>query len=147
MHWTHQTQLLPLWQDPMPKKKPAPSGSSPNGSTHPLAERVQARVAEVGLALDQRARASRPRAKRARPPKADVTTASTAQTPAHTREASSLRRVFNELAVTHRQFRLRSGQHASPALRDAARVFKEAPSFPSLVVVAAFLEEDGLLEW
>ncbi|HYN21391.1 MAG TPA: hypothetical protein VE078_10565 [Thermoanaerobaculia bacterium] len=119
-----------------------------------MAERVQARMAEVGLALDQRARASRPRAKRAkppqteaRPPKKDLLLASTAQTPAPTREASSLRRVFNELAITHRQFRLRSGQHASPALRDAARAFKEAPSFPSLVVVAAFLEEDGLLEW
>jgi hypothetical protein len=108
---------------------------------------VQARVAEVGLALDQRARASRPRAKRAKSPKTDLPPASTVQTPAHTREASSLRRVFNELAITHRQFRLRSGQHASPALRDAARAFKEAPSFPSLVVVAAFLEEDGLLEW
>jgi hypothetical protein len=119
-----------------------------------LAERVQARVAEVGLALDQRARASRPRAKRAKspkteakPPKTALLQASTAQPHAPTREASSLRRVFNELAITHRQFRLRSGQHASPALRDAARVFKEAPSFPSLVVVAAFLEEDGLLEW
>ena len=67
-------------------------------------------------------------------------------TPAPTREASSLRRVFNELAITHRQFRLRSGQHASPALRDAARAFKEAPSFPQLVLVAAFLEEDGLLQ-
>jgi hypothetical protein len=102
-------------------------------------------MAEVGLALDERARASRPRAKR-RTAKADVPAAA-AQTSSHIREASSLRRVFNELAITHRQFRLRSGQHASPALRDAARVFKEAPSFPSLVVVAAFLEEDGLLEW
>jgi hypothetical protein len=55
--------------------------------------------------------------------------------------------VFNELAVTHRQFRLRSGQHASPALREAAQAFKESPSIPSLVAVAAFLEEDGLLEW
>ena len=138
----------------MPKKKPAHSGSTPSTAIHPLAERVQARVAEVGLALDQRARASRPRAKRAKPlkteatpPKTALLQASKAQTPAPTREASSLRRVFNELAITHRQFRLRSGQHASPALRDAARVFKEAPSFPSLVVVAAFLEEDGLLEW
>lgn len=138
----------------MPKKKPAQSGSTPSIAIHPLAERVQARVAEVGLALDQRARASRPRAKRAKspktqatPPKTELLQASRTQTPAPTREASSLRRVFNELAITHRQFRLRSGQHASPALRDAARVFKEAPSFPSLVVVAAFLEEDGLLEW
>jgi len=130
----------------MPKKKPAQTGSTPSTAIHPLAERVQARVSEVGLALDQRARASRPRAKRPKAPKADLPLATTAHIPP-TREASSLRRVFNELAITHRQFRLRSGQHASPALRDAARVFKEAPSFPSLVLVAAFLEEDGLLEW
>jgi len=130
----------------MPKKKPAQSGATPSTAIHPLAERVQARVSEVGLALDQRARASRPRAKRPKAPKADLPLATTAHIPP-TREASSLRRVFNELAITHRQFRLRSGQHASPALRDAARVFKEAPSFPSLVLVAAFLEEDGLLEW
>ena len=130
----------------MPKKKPAQSGSTPSGAIHPLAERVQARVSEVGLALDQRARASRPRSKRPKAPKTDLPPATTAHLPP-TREASSLRRVFNELAITHRQFRLRSGQHASPALRDAARVFKGAPSFPSLVLVAAFLEEDGLLEW
>lgn len=127
----------------MPKKNPAESGSSSNGAAHPLAQRVQARVAEVGLALEQRARASRPRAKRPRTPRV----APAADTPARSHEASSLRRVFNELAITHRQFRLRSGQHASPALRDAARAFKEAPSFPTLVTVAAFLEEDGLLEW
>ena len=131
----------------MPKKNSAPSGSPNAGAANPLAQRVQARVAEVGLALEQRARASRPRAKRARARR--VVAASEAGTPAvpHTREASSLRRVFNELAITHRQFRLRSGQHASPALRDAARAFKEAPSFPTLVTVAAFLDEDGLLEW
>ena len=105
-------------------------------------------MAEVGLALDQRARASRPRSKRNRPPKANGPALNgDTVTPVPTREASSLRRVFNELAITHRQFRLRSGQHASPALRDAARAFKEAPSFPQLVLVAAFLEEDGLLEW
>jgi hypothetical protein len=126
----------------MPKKNQTQPGSSPNGSAHPLADRVQARLAEVSLALDQRARASRPRSRRSR---ADSTPAAQASTA--TREASSLRRVFNELAVTHRQFRLRSGQHTSPALREAARVFKESPSIPSLVAVAAFLEEDGLLEW
>jgi hypothetical protein len=131
----------------MPKKNSAETGSSPNGAVHPLAQRVQARVAEVGLALDQRARASRPRAKRPRSPRAASATESSKQAPAHSREASALRRVFNELAITHRQFRLRSGQHTSPALRDAARAFKEAPSFPTLVTVAAFLDEDGLLEW
>ncbi len=133
----------------MPKKKSAQPSPTASTAIHPLAERVQARMAEVGLALDQRARASRPRSKRVRPPKASQPAAVSPQTatPTPTREASSLRRVFNELAITHRQFRLRSGQHASPALRDAARAFKEAPSFPQLVLVAAFLEEDGLLEW
>lgn len=131
----------------MPKKNPIQSGSSTTGAAHPLAQRVQARVTEVGLALEQRARASRPRAKRARTQRVVSATETGTQTPAHSRETSSLRRVFNELAITHRQFRLRSGQHASPALRDAARAFKEAPSFPTLVTVAAFLDEDGLLEW
>src|SRR5688572_20284263 len=100
----------------MPKKKPAQSDSTPSPAIHPLAQRVQARVVEVGLALDQRARASRPRAKRAKPPKteprlpkAELLQGSRTQPLAPTREASSLRRVFNELAITHRQFRLRSG--------------------------------------
>jgi hypothetical protein len=131
----------------MPKKNPAESGSSSNGAAHPLAQRVQARLAEVGLALEQRARASRPRAKRTRSQRVVPTIEAGTPTPARSHEANSLRRVYNELAITHRQFRLRSGQHASPALRDAARAFKEAPSFPTLVTVAAFLEEDGLLEW
>ena len=130
----------------MPKKNSAQPGSS-TGAAHPLAQRVQARVAEVGLALDQRARASRPRSKRPRSTRVTTSAENGTQAPAHSREASSLRRVFNELAITHRQFRLRSGQHSSPALRDAARAFKEAPSFPTLVTVAAFLDEDGLLEW
>lgn len=125
----------------MLKKNEAQSGSSPNGSAHLLADRVQARVAEVNEALDRRARASRPRGKR---PKTRAAPAAASGTG---REASSLRRVFNELAITHRQFRLRSGQHASPALREAAQAFKESPSMPTLVAVAAFLEEDGLLEW
>lgn len=51
------------------------------------------------------------------------------------------------MAGVHRQHRQRTGQHASVALRDAAQAFKESPSLPSLVVVATFLEEDGLLAW
>jgi hypothetical protein len=131
----------------MPKKNPVESGSSSSGAAHPLAQRVQARVAEVGLALEQRARASRPRVKRSRAARVSPAAETGMPAPARSREASSLRRVFNELAITHRQFRRRSGLHASPALRDAARAFKEAPSFLALVTVAAFLEEDGLLEW
>ncbi len=114
------------------------SGASPSEPLHPLADRVQARVTEVGLALEKQSRASRPRVKKSRAP---------LQTQGHLHEARSLRRVFNELAVTHRQHRQRSGQRVSAELKDAARAFKEGPTLPNLVVVASFLEEDGLLAW
>jgi hypothetical protein len=68
----------------MPKKKPAQSDTTPSTAIHPLAQRVQARMAEVGLALDQRARASRPRAKRAKPPKTDLSLATKPLTPSPT---------------------------------------------------------------
>ena len=63
------------------------------------------------------------------------------------REARSLRQVFLELGDAHRRHRQQTGQHASPALRDAAWAFKKAPSLTSLAVVAGFLDEDGLLGW
>lgn len=113
------------------------SGKSSQEPGNGLAERVQARVAEVGLTLARRRHGSRPRAKDSRAPR------HTAATP----EARSLRRVYNELAVTHREYRLRSGQRASPALREAAKAFKAGPSLPNLVAVASFLEEDGLIAW
>jgi hypothetical protein len=119
------------------------SGASPSEPVHPLADRVRARVAEVGIALERRTRASRPRAKKASTPRAG---SDTPQINGQS-EARSLRRVYNELAVTHRQHRLRSGQRASAALKDAAKAFKEGPNLPNLVVVASFLEEDGLLAW
>ncbi len=115
---------------------PRPSAGAPQ----PLIERVQARVTEVGLALDRPSR--RPR--RQRPP----TLASAAPTaPDAEREARSLRQVFLELGDAHRRHRQLTGQHASPALRDAAWAFKKAPSLTSLAVVAGFLDEDGLLGW
>lgn len=108
-----------------------------------LTDRVQAHLLEVGHALEQRSRASRPRARRRGATRPAPARAGTDQAT----EARSLRRVFNELAVTHREYRLRSGRRVSPALRDAAHAFKQAPSVPSLVAVAAFLDEDGLLAW
>jgi hypothetical protein len=48
---------------------------------------------------------------------------------------------------THRQHRLRTGQHVPIPLREAARAFRAQPSLESLVLVAAFLDEDGLLAW
>jgi hypothetical protein len=123
--------------------KNASTGSAQEPA-NPLAERVRAHVTEVGLALSRRTRASRPRSKTAR---AAPRESDTPQAQDRSPEARSLRRVFNELAITHREHRLRSGQRVSPALRDAARAFKAGPSLPNLVVVASFLEEDGLLAW
>ena len=116
---------------------PPTPGSIPAERPQSLTDRVRARVAEVGLTLDERARAARPKARRS----------ASSQPPELAREARSLRRVFEEFGDAHRQYRLRTGQHASPALRDAAHAFKRAPSLTSLVVVAGFLDEDGLLAW
>jgi hypothetical protein len=108
-------------------------------------ERVQARVAEVGLALD-RTGSSR-RSSKQRRQRSAAASRVTPQTPEAAREARSLRRVFLELGDAQRQHRLRTGQHASPALRDAAFAFKRAPSLTSLAVVAGLLDEVGILAW
>ncbi len=127
----------------MPHMLPDSSGSS---ASLPLADRVRARVAEIGRTLDRGARASRRRDKNTRS-KPGAPAASAQQTPDQARESRSLTRVFNELAGTHRQYRLQTGQHASPGLREAAQAFKASPSLPLLVVVAGYLDEDGLLAW
>jgi hypothetical protein len=123
------------------------SGSTPTEPNHPLTDRVRARVAEVGLALDRRARASGVRAKRPRKTRGASLAAVPAQSPEATREARSIRVVFHELGDAHRQYRLRTGQRVPEALRDAARAFKQAPSLTALVPVAAFLDEAGILSW
>ncbi len=112
----------------------------------PLIERVRARVADAALALERRARASRPKSKRSRPKETRLggpASHGSELTP----EARSLRRVFHELGDTHRQYRRRTGQQVPPALRAAALAFKASPSINSLVAVAAFVEEDGILAW
>ena len=127
-------------------QSPPPSGSISAERPQSLSDRVRARVTEVGLTLDERARAARPKTQRPRKSRAP-TLLTASQAPEMAREARSLRRVFTEFGDAHRQYRLRTGQHTSPALREAAYAFKRAPSLTSLVVVAAFLDEDGLLEW
>jgi hypothetical protein len=103
------------------------------------------------MALDRRDRASRPKSRRGRRPKtaAPLLDESTDSTPAPelTREARCFRGVFREMGHTHRQHRLRTGQHVPIPLREAARAFRAQPSLESLVLVAAFLDEDGLLAW
>jgi hypothetical protein len=63
------------------------------------------------------------------------------------RERACMRAVFHELGDAHRGYRTRTGNTVSPALRAATAAFKLEPSLLSLVPVAAFLDELGILAW
>ncbi len=125
----------------MPKKTPRSSevgSAKPSGS---MTDRVGRRVAAAILASERRAKATRPKgAKR-----------STAATEVEKEKAAhlalALRAVFRELGDTHRQYRERTGNAGTTALRQAANDFKREPNLTSLTAVAVFLDELGLLEW
>jgi hypothetical protein len=55
--------------------------------------------------------------------------------------------IFRELGDAHRRYRLRTRIPGTPALRAAAYAFKQEPSVLSLVPVAAFLDDLGILPW
>lgn len=119
--------------------RPVPAGD-------PLTERVRNRLLLAGQSFDRRQRASRPRPRRGRlPAGADPIPAGENQ--AGGRERACLRSVFREMGEAHRRYRTRTGVPGTPALRAAARAFKEAPSLGSLVPVAACLDELGVLAW
>jgi hypothetical protein len=112
-----------------------------------LTDRVRDRIAEAGLSIDR----SKPKGGRRNSklgntrlgmstggPKADADAV---------RERRSLRHVYRELRGTYRRHRRESGQAAVPELKLAVIAFKRGPSLASLVPVAAFLDERGLLEW
>jgi hypothetical protein len=65
----------------------------------------------------------------------------------HQRERACLRTVFREMGDAHRRYRAQTGQAGTPALRAAAFAFKREPSVLSLIPVAAFLDELGILAW
>jgi hypothetical protein len=62
-------------------------------------------------------------------------------------DVHALRRVFREMGRSQRTTRRRTGQAPSPVVREAAQAFREAPSLSALVLVAASLDEVGLLTW
>ena len=119
--------------------KPPSSASQTRGSerSRSLADRVQDRVVEATKALERTHRARRPTANRSR----------RAAAPVPETELASLRAVFRELGDIHRQYRLRTGQPGTAALRAAAYEFKRSPTLPALVTLAAFFDELGLLAW
>ncbi|HET6578919.1 MAG TPA: hypothetical protein VFG66_11375 [Gemmatimonadales bacterium] len=99
------------------------------------------RVSDAGLNIDRRASATRPSASRRRPPAPDPLSADATRTPAQVREARSLRLVFSDFGDSYREFRRRTGAPVSADVRDAACRFRRELSVPSLVSVAAQLDE------
>jgi len=103
-----------------PSGSPRGTGARPN-----LSDRVRDRVSAAEAALDRGA-----------------------GSPARlSREVQALRTVFSDLGDTHRRYRRETGAPVSPALRSAAIAFRQEPSLISLLPVAAFLDELGLLPW
>lgn len=118
----------------------------PSSSSDPLTERVRNRLLLAGQSFDRRRRASRPKSRRRKLPKG-LELVSSVEDNAEGRERACLRSVFREMGEAHRRYRTRTGVAGTPALRAAARAFKEAPSLGSLVPVAAHLDELGVLAW
>jgi hypothetical protein len=61
------------------------------------------------------------------------------------RDIQSLKRVFRDMGYAYRRYRRQTGEPTVPGLRDAAYTFRENPSLPALVGVAAFLDNLDLL--
>ena len=113
----------------------------------PIAERVRERLIVAGLAFDRRQNASLPRNRRRKEPVTVPFSTGRDGDTAHLRERACLRSVFRDLGDAHRRYRARTGQAGTPALRAAAQAFKSEPSLLSLIPVAAFLDELGILAW
>ena len=113
----------------------------------PIAERVRQRLLLAGLAFDRRLGAARPRRRPRKEQPAPVPPLTLPSDPGLNRERACLRVVFRELGDAHRRYRVRTGIPGTPALRAAAHAFKQEPSAISLVPVAAFLDELGILAW
>jgi hypothetical protein len=113
----------------------------------PIAERVRKRLEVAGNAFDRRHGASRPKTRRHKEPAALPFATGRDGDSAHLRERACLRSVFRELGDAHRRYRSQTGQAGTPALREAAHAFKREPSVISLIPVAAYLDELGILAW
>jgi transposase len=133
------------------------SDRTPVHSRRTLADRVKARVSEAGLALEANGGPKPGKATKTAKPvkgKAKAGTAKGGRRASVTngdvearREAQSLHRVYHELKVTYQKHRQQTGRPAVPALREAVDAYKRGPSLTSLVGVAAFLDDRGLLAW
>jgi len=111
-----------------------------------LHDRVRARVAEAARRLDKPARGSSKTSKLHHTRLNSMPGGAKANSEA-VKEQRSLRLVYRELRGTYRRHRHTSGQAALPELKEAVTAFKRGPTLASLVTVALFLDERGLLAW
>lgn len=109
---------------------------TPSSPNRPILDRVRERVDRAAASLGPEKRVER------RGPK--LTRGSGTAKPG---EVRALRRVFREMGRTQRTTRHQTGQPPSPVVREAARAFRRDPSLSALVLVAASLDEVGLLSW
>jgi hypothetical protein len=135
------TEQASMSESSSPLRIPDPSSADPA-----LTDRVLARVRNAGLAVDRRARATRPKLQRRRIASSSLAAAGT-RTPEELREVRALRRVFLELGESYRQYRRRTGTEMSERVREAAHRFRRELDVTSLVAVAATLDELGALSW
>jgi hypothetical protein len=117
---------------------PASPDSPSRQPSHPLTERVLARVrdAEAAMVLSPSRRRQDPHG---RP--------TDGGTPEQVRHARSLRRVFVDLGTSYREFRRRTGAEVSPEVREAACRFRREGNVTALVAVAASLDQLAALPW
>jgi hypothetical protein len=124
-----------------------PSQSDHDPQARALTERVLARVNDAAVAADLRSKATRPKSSRRRSRVTDPLAASATRSPEQLREARSLRSVFLDLGDCYREYRRRTGEPVSEDVRAAADRFRRERSVPTLVLVAASLDQLHILPW
>lgn len=112
-----------------------------------LTDRVRDRVAEAAQSIDRSKPKGGKRTSKLGNTRLSMSTSGPKVDAEALREKRSLRQVYRELRGTYRRHRRESGQAALPELREAVHAFKRGPTLASLVPVAAFLDERGLLAW
>ena len=111
-----------------------------------LHDRVRDRVAEAARRLDKPVRGSS-RTSKLHHTRLNSLAGNAKANSETVREQRSLRSVYRELRGTYRRHRRTSGQAALPELKEAVNAFKRGPTLATLVTVAVFLDERGLLAW
>jgi len=120
----------------MTRRSSSSNSQFSNASSDPLVERVRARVGRATRVIKRRDRAALPPNGRARTPD---------DAPAY--ELRALRLVYHSLGRAYRRHRDQTGAPVTPALKAAAKAFKQDPTVLSLAPVAAYLDQMGLLTW